>query len=103
MFCDRCAGIGPSLGMVGVVFSESGLPLVYGCTTPTCGRMYDTTDGYYFMRDDQRVEENRQICEKCHTARELAADPRRGTKGWHWVCDCTVHRDVDESFQAGIS
>jgi hypothetical protein len=87
---------------VGVVFSESGLPLVHGCTSPTCERMYDPTNGYYFMRDNQRVEENRQLCEKCHTARELAADPRRGAKNWHWVCGCVVNRGADDSFQRDI-
>jgi hypothetical protein len=90
MLCDRCAEIGPSLNMVGVVFAESGHPLVYGCTTPGCGRMYDTTDGYYFMCNDQRVEENRQICERCHTARELAVDPRWSATSW--ICDCTLNR-----------
>jgi hypothetical protein len=72
MFCDRCAENGTLTGMAGVVFSvPENHVLVYRCINPECGRMYDKTDGYYSMLDDQRSEQNCSLCTGCHTARQL--------------------------------
>jgi hypothetical protein len=59
--------------------------------------MYDKTDGYYSMLDEQRAEQNCSLCTGCHTARQLSAHPRHGDKAW--LCDCTLSRGENGSLQ----
>jgi hypothetical protein len=73
---------------------------VYMCAYDGCQRLYDREQGYYFMRNDQIAEQNRQFCMNCNTVRRLGAHPKHGEKAW--LCNCNSRSAEDESFQATL-